>query len=286
MNRRTSQFGQSRRIFTAFLLTAAFTIASLEARANTHYVNVNGLTPVWPFATPGTAATTIQEALDAAADGDTVLVSDGVYLVTAPVIVGKAVHLASVNGTATTIIDGNSATTCLNESNSGAVVEAFTIRNGVAPSAPGFPTTGPAAGGVLLTGGTLLNCVVTGNFCANHWADANVGGVWCGAATVAHCTISGNSAYAFPNAGPGGVWADQGALIQDCEITQNHGKDTYGGGAVCAGNAVIERCILTGNDAGLSGGGVYCTGGIVRNCVIANNVSLGSYVGGRGAVLS
>jgi pectin methylesterase-like acyl-CoA thioesterase len=48
---------------------------------------------------------TIQSAIDAASDGETILVSDGTYKENID-FKGKAITLKSVNGPATTIIDG------------------------------------------------------------------------------------------------------------------------------------------------------------------------------------
>ena len=56
-------------------------ICSLPVSAANLYVNLNGGNPTYPYAMWSTAATNIQEALNAANPGDVVTVTDGVYTV-------------------------------------------------------------------------------------------------------------------------------------------------------------------------------------------------------------
>ena len=89
------------------------------------------MNPSPPYTDWGTAATDIQAAVDAAKDGDTVLVTNGVYAAGARdlflwntnaspprmmsiwpsrVVVTNAIRLESVNGPGVTLIDGGSRT--------------------------------------------------------------------------------------------------------------------------------------------------------------------------------
>jgi hypothetical protein len=54
-------------------------LAPLTIPAATLYVDVNSANPTPPFTNWAIAAVTIQDAVDASVDGDTVLVNDGVY---------------------------------------------------------------------------------------------------------------------------------------------------------------------------------------------------------------
>src|SRR3954470_15930119 len=98
------------------LVVAAFCslVWRVSASATIHYADVNGTNAVAPFTNWSTAATSIQDAVDSAVDGDHVLVADGVYDaggqvfygVTNRVAINKALTVQSVHGAATTIILG------------------------------------------------------------------------------------------------------------------------------------------------------------------------------------
>jgi PKD repeat protein len=105
----------------------------------------------------------IQNAINAASNGDTVLVHNGIYRGygnTNLVFYGKSIYLKSVNGYEHTFIDGQNTTRCVNfiygEGND-TVIEGFTIENGYDED---------YAGGIYcedssptITGNFIYNCV-------------------------------------------------------------------------------------------------------------------------------
>src|SRR5690349_20235516 len=95
------------------LVTCLLALAG-NAIAVTRYVNLNNPSPAMPFTDWTTAATNIQDAVDAAAVGDEIVVTNGVYETGARQVYGmsnrvaitKAVLVRSVNGPSVTTIRG------------------------------------------------------------------------------------------------------------------------------------------------------------------------------------
>lgn len=235
------------------LLRAAgtfFVFISLSVFATTHFVSLNSTNPVAPFTDWSTAATNIQDAIDAASPNDLILVTNGIYdaggrlisgvPTTNRVAVTQALTLQSINGPAVTVIrgyqvpgttNGAAAVRCVYLTN-GAGLIGFTVTNGATSA-----TTGEGGGiwfqtAVDNTSSVLSNCVVAGNA-----AGYGGGGVY-GGGTLINCTISNN-------------WAH-----------------LYGGGAY---GAVLVGCWLQGNFPGAS------IQGFLTNCVLAGNIGLASY---------
>src|SRR6185369_11214688 len=126
---------------------AVFLSLGFPAFSATLYVDLNSPGPVAPYSDWSTAATNIQDAVDASSDGDLILVTDGVYSAGSRSAAGtstpsrlaitKAVTVQSVNGPLVTVIQGfQTATTngsgairCVYLTNN-AVLSGFTLTNG------------------------------------------------------------------------------------------------------------------------------------------------------------
>jgi hypothetical protein len=233
------------------------------ALAGTFYVSPNG-THVSPFATWETAATDIQSAVNAAGQGDTVIVTNGTYVLSTEISIDKGITVTSVNGPEFTIVDGNQSTRCIRLSHENAVVKGLTITGGRVLRSPfiGDPGIG---GGVLCdqgggNGGTVQDCTISGNF-----ADDNGGGVYCFfPGIVQHCTITGNS-----SGGSGGGVECIDGTVQHCTITDNSAGG--GGGVTMYGSAIVRHCVITGNSASRDGGGVLNIFADLQNCIVSGN---------------
>jgi len=230
-----------------------------------HYVNVAGANPVTPYLSWSTAATNIQDAVDAAYVGGTVLVTNGVYQfggrvirgsLTNRVVLDKQVTLLSVNGPDVTTIQGipvigDGATRCVYLTN-GAAMSGFTLANG-GTRAAGDAVLEQSGGGVYCESTSIVvsNCIFTGN------SAANAGGGACQGQLV-NCRLIGNSAV---NAG-GGTSA---SLLINSALSGN----TSGGSGGGADSSTLVQCTLTGNLAGSTGGGA--NNSTLTNCIIFNN---------------
>ncbi len=222
-------------------------IGAYEYQLPIFYVDLNCTNPIPPYTNWTQAATNIQDAIDAAEPGDQILVTNGIYStggrvvygsLTNRVVVDKAVTVQSVNGPATTVIQGyqysrepydDSSVRCAYLTN-GAVLIGFTLTNGA-------------------TRGT-----------GDYFCEQSGGGIWCetnGSVIVSNCVLIGNSAAAC------GGGACNGTLI-NCTLATNTAYD--GGGAY---DTTLNDCALTGNSAFEMGGGAYS--GTLNNCMVTSN---------------
>ena len=208
---------------------------------------------------------TIQEGIDAAVDGDIVLVADGTY--TVPIrpddqnyidTLGKAIIVTSENGPDNTIID------C--EASPEKVARAFAFQNEEGPDTvvSGFTMTG----GYKPNGGAI--------FCKNYTSP-----------TIKNNIITGNIAEA---AGGAIICQFSSPMIIDNIIENNHAGN-FGGGITCYSysDPTIKGNIIRKNSAGIdipggpgNGGGIfvqnYSFPQITNNVIIGNSAA--NYGGG------
>jgi hypothetical protein len=212
-------------------------------------------------------ATTIQQALDDAADGDTVIVAPGEYVVDTSLDFGpKDVVLRSESGPDVTVIrlserplagELGSVVVFRSGQDRSSRIEGFTITGGIG-SATGVVRFG---GGILCRGSspTIASCRIIGNVAAIG------GGIHCegGAPLVQSCSIVENEA----RAGGGVSSSDSGLEIVDSSISNNTasrecepGSCSGGsaGGMSISGESRVELadCRIIGNRADLSAGGL------------------------------
>ncbi|MCU0858590.1 MAG: hypothetical protein MUC65_09340, partial [Pontiellaceae bacterium] len=183
------------------------------ALAATHYVNLSNSTPVSPYTSWATAATNIQAAVNVSTNGDTVLVTNGTYLITSEILITNNITVQSVNGPEVTIVDAQGhCYLVFNLGADGCTLSGFTVSGG-------SEEHGPGAGGIRCSNSDpeIYNCVIRYNFgqgvaggqvynCRIH--DNSVGisagavayncliwGHWLGndACTMYNCTVVGNT---------------------------------------------------------------------------------------------
>jgi hypothetical protein len=216
-----------------------------ELVSQTNYVNVSCTTPVYPYGSWTTAATNIQDAIDAAQAGYTVLVTNGVYStggkamagnLTNRVTLDKPITLLSVGGAEVTFIQGqwDPAVT-----NGPLAVRCAWLTNWAA-----------------ISGFTLCNGATRSD--ANNLLSSG-GGVWCASASalIIDCTLSNNSA-AYQG---GGVL---GGRLMNCTLQANRAVSE--GGGACSN--LLEQCLLIENLANGGAGAIYAT---LNSCKLIKN---------------
>lgn len=258
----------------------ALLICTFTAHGETLFVDADGSDPVAPYSTWETAATNIQDAVDAAASGDTVLVNDGTYAsggavtpgyaLTNRVCVTDAVSVQSVNGPDVTIIRGFEDTTYPYEAsmrgvflNNGASLIGFTVTNGHASAYSGDYYYEKSGGGVFMTAGcTVSNCILTGNSARQNGGGAYLylGG------EISRCILTSNSSLAYG----GGAYLYQAGAMENCLVINNQGT-YYGGGLAMDYLASVKNSTICGNSAAYGGGGCYASGGTIYNSIVWGN---------------
>jgi len=219
---------------------------------------------------------TIQQGIDAAVDGDTVLVADGTYTGDGNRDIdfnGKKITLKSENGAENCIIDCQSSEEdphrgfyFHNGEDSISVVDGFTIKNGGKWTFEG--------GGIYCSGSSPT---ITNNIIINSLHCGHGGAIICqvnSSPTIANNRISGNSA-AFG----GGISCLQSSpTIIGNIITDNSG--TGGGIYLTSSSGTITNNIIA-NNSGSNGAGIHCSvssSAIITNNTIVNNSA--DYYGG------
>jgi len=258
--------------FVRSVLFAMIFIPDSDAGATIYYVAPSG-NDIAAGTNWITAKKTIQSGVDLAVDGDTVLVSNGVYDVGTRVTPGFALSnrvvitnnilVRSVNGPAVTIIkginNGQSPTSARGVFITVGTLSGFTITNGFAPGVFPNQNENNMGGGVFANGGSLTNCVISGNSAPGSYGGGAANG------TFYNCVFSGN------HAGTGG--GAYGVTLYDCTLSGNSASESGGG----TYSATLTRCVVSDNTANHTSGGVW--GGSIYNTLIKSNTA-GVIVGG------
>jgi hypothetical protein len=247
--------------------------AASAARADTLHVAPCG-DDLWTGTAPACKAPqgpkrTLQAAIDASVDGDTILVAPGVYTGAGNRDLdfgGRAISVRSAGGAATCVLDlaGSAAEphrAFWFHSGEGpaSVVDGFTFQNGFADF----------GGAMLLEGGS--------------------------SPTIANCVFDQNVAYPSPAGGEGGAvrGVASSPRFRACRFSRNEATRVAGvggrGGAMqfLGGAPELNGCTFEDNTAG-GGGGVHCTNAsnpVLVDCTFERNWTADPTFNGGGGYL-
>ena len=244
---------------------------------------------------PGDRAT-IQEGIDAAIDGDTILLQPGDYLLTAPLTFrGKAVTVRPAILSEETIVrvsespsDPTRGSVVIFESGEpeGAAIESVTITGGRGTKMGTWDSNGAGILCVKSSSPTIRNCRIY----LNRAASGVGGGLYCDATSgprLVDCRFEENQAYQG-----GGVYnaGSSRLTLEGCTFLRNQSPYSGGGGMYnSAGDPMVRRCAFLGNQGGDirsfssegGGGGLYNMSGSpwFVTCLFSGNASVNN-VGG------
>ena len=217
---------------------------------------------------------TIQQAINAAQDGDMVLVAPGTYIENIDFL-GKAITVTSEAGPQTTIIDGNQITSVVtfrSNEEPESVLSGFTLRNG-------HQCDFNDGGGITIQAAspTIENNIITNNDACHY---GNGIGVFFGSPIIRGNVITNNAGGGF-GGGIGVVGFGETKILDN--IISNNSTGSGGGIELDAGgNVVISGNVITGNMAVIEGGGLYIgnqtLAKISQNLIIKNQAPQGGGV--------
>ena len=236
---------------------------------------------------------TVQTAVDAASDGDTILIADGVYSGPGNISIQwnatkKHLVIMSENGRDHCTLDcmeEGRGFTLVNGQDYRDVIEGLTITNGY---------EGHAAGAILIdaTSPRIINCMLVNNSSYGDMVSYPGGGA---------IMVNGNSSPViqgniirgnYSGLGGGGISFNEGAsgVLENNIIDSNETQNNGGGIAVQYNSSplIINNLIVNNFSMGNNGGGIftYISNPDIINNTIANNTTWTEYFPGKGGGIS
>ncbi len=241
------------------------------------------------------AFATIQAAVDAAVDGDTVIVADGTYTGIGNRdidFLGKAITVRSESGPQNCIIDCNGSEAeqhrgfyFHNGEDANSVLSGFTITGGYGPDEEVWSQLIPVAGAIFCKSSspTIHHCIIRDNYSFYGGGMFNCEN---SNPAIVNCKFTNNR---VSDIGRGGALVNDQSnptLIQSAFVS-NRGGRAAGAIQNSASSPVISRCTFTGNSVLViqltgGGGGAICNS--VGSPVLTNCIFTGNHAGWGGAI--
>jgi len=231
---------------------------------------------------------TIQEAIDASIEGDTVMVDPGTYYEHGIRFLGKAITVMSTNPedpeiVASTAVNGDFSESIfefIDGENSASILAGFTITGGT--HGVYCSQSSPTIAKNIITGnsseddGGGLYCVssssfvnVIDNIIVGNGANGSGGGIYCSSSdlNIVNNHITGNS-----SSEGGGIYSDHSLLAVSNNVLVVNEASLGGGLKFEGGSGTVINNIISENTADNNGGGIICDSTVtISNAVIWGN---------------
>ncbi|MDG1837256.1 MAG: right-handed parallel beta-helix repeat-containing protein [Phycisphaerales bacterium] len=184
----------------------------------------------------------IQDAINAAENGDSILVQPGTYTGTGEQVVhmwGKSITLIAAGSPESTVIDGEGQRRCITCSNSEGMdtrISGFTITNGNANSGAGIYLGWASSP-------TIENCIVADNIASSGGAGLEASG---SNSVIRNCMFINNTSHGYYGGGLR-LLGVPGFLMYDCIIRDNTAPANYGGVFVDNYFCGMTNSVICGN---------------------------------------
>lgn len=213
-----------------------------------------------------TEFSTIQSALNAANDMDTIFIENGTYSEKLILLLDKNITIEG--NSENVIIDGSNQNRCLNVIGDTETLYSLSINN--IKFINGYTDSN---GGAI--NANNISLMLNNTIIENSYANTKGGAIYFEGDDISlvNCQILSNSSELY-----GGIYAScSNATLQYTSINKNlnegssPGESSPGGAKLIAENYSIEECNITGNE-GYRGGGLWCEGeGTISNSSFTNN---------------
>ena len=252
--------------------SAFVTITRVGPVGVTNFVSLSG-THVWPYTSWETASTSIHAAVEAAFEGNSVVITNGTYPLSSEVSVNRGITIRGVGDRDVVLVDGQDSTRCFFVNHANASVESITMQGGNATDGAGaYCAAGIISNCVVRDSSATLGggvyCTLSGHVDSSLLSDNSAtygGGGYCAiGGTLANCDIVDNDA----SGGGGGIFMGLGAAIWDSLVVSNDA--VQGGGLWLQNAAVADACRIVNNTA-IRGAGAHVSGGGLSGCNVASN---------------
>ncbi len=215
---------------------------------------------------------TIQAAINAAVNGDTVLVAPGTYNENINFF-GKAVVVKGSGASKLTTIDGGKVAPVVTFSSGetlNSVLNGFTLQNGTSTF-----TSQYSGGGIFIGGAspTIKNNIIQNNTACS--AGAGIA-VYFGSPLIQGNIIRNNSQSGCSGGDGGGIEVDGASSAQIIGNTiQNNSWGSFGGGIslFAAGSALIKNNLIIGNVSGVYGAAIAMVNNVSGTVIVQNLIT-------------